>query len=183
MLLSLLLIVCLAGLLSTANTQCCLEPTFELSSVKGRALIEIPNGQTVTKFQQTVGDTLGDIFNGDLVNEGSGYAGTDGCWYPGAPFPSTSVVSGGSWTVGSNFGFAINGTNQWGYDFDGDASDIVADVRKNAKLPCTDHTPQTMYFASSCVGAYPYYSNVQTVTITSTTVSNCRGGICDTFNY
>lgn len=183
LLLSVFILICLAGFLTTARTQCCAEPTFEVSSINGRAYVELPNGQTITRFQQTIRDSIGDTFNGDGIGEASSYAGTDGCYYAGAPFPPTSTVSGGSWIVGVNKGLAINGTNQWGWDFDGNGANVVTAVRQHAKLPCVDHVPQTMYFGSGCVGAYPYYSNVQTITITGTTVSNCRGGVCDTFNY
>jgi len=176
-------LVLLAGLLTTAYPQCCAEPTFELSSAQGRATIEVPGGQTVTLFQQAIGDNSGDIFNGDTVTESSGYAGTNGCYYSGAPFPKTSTVSGGSWVVGQTDGAAVNGTNQWGYDLDGDSTSLVTMIRQHAKLPCTDDVPQTMYIATSCSIPYPYYSNVQTVTISKTTVSNCRGGVCDTFTY
>lgn len=161
----------------------CRVPTFELSSIQGRALVEIPGGQTVTRFQQTIGDSTGDVFNGDSITEYSGYAGTNGCYYPGAPFPPTSTVTGGTWYVGQNDGFAVNGTNQWGYDYDGDTASLVTTIRQHASLPCVDHIPQTMYIGTSCATPIPYYSNVQTVTISATTVSNCRGGVCDTFTY
>jgi hypothetical protein len=165
------------------QVQPCAFPTFELSSIQGRANVEIPGGQTITRFQQTIGDTVGDIFNGDSVTESSGYAGTNGCYYPGAPFPPTSTVSGGTWYVGQNDGLAVNGTNHWGFDYDGDTATLVTTIRQHASLPCVDHVPQTMYIATSCATPYPYYSNVQTVTISNTTVSNCRGGVCDTFTY
>jgi hypothetical protein len=130
-----------------------------------------------------MGDSTGDVFNGDSVTEASGYAGTNDCYYPGAPFSPTSTVSGGTWYVGQNQGFAVNGTNQWGYDYDGDTASLVTTIRKNASLPCVDHVPQTMYIVTRCATPIPYYSNVQTVTISATTVSNCRGGRCDTFTY
>ena len=176
-------VILVAGLMTTANAQCCVFPTYEHSTIQGRAYVEIQGGQTVTRFQMNLGDSGGDIFNGDTVTEDSTYAGANGCYYPGAPFPSTSVVSGGTWTIGQNDGLAVNGTNQWGFDYDGDTANLVTLIRQHATLPCVDHVPQTMYIATSCAIPYPYYSNVQTVTISKTTVSNCRGGICDTFTY
>jgi len=167
----------------TQPVSVCPTPTSELSSIQGRAYVEIPGGQTVTRFQQTVSDGAQDVFNGDSVTEASGYAGTNGCYYPGAPFPPTSTVTGGTWTIGQNNGFAVNGTNQWGFDYDGDAASLVTTIRQHASLPCVDNVPQTMYIATSCATPIPYYSNVQTVTISATTVSNCRGGVCDTFTY
>jgi hypothetical protein len=127
----------------------CLFPTSELSSKNGRAYVEIPGGQTITRFQQTVGDNAGHVFNGDSVTEASPYAGANDCYYAGAPFPPTSTVSNGTWYVGANQGLAVNGTNQWGYDYDGDAATLVTTIRQHASLPCTDHVPQTRSSAPS----------------------------------
>jgi len=117
---TLVTLIGLGALLTPAHTQqCCVEPSFELSSAQGRATLELPYGQTVTRFQQTLGDISGSVFNGNTVNEASSYAGTDGCWYSGAPFPPTSTVTGGHWIVAQNYFPAVNGTNQWGYDYNG----------------------------------------------------------------
>src|SRR5690242_558134 len=117
------ILACLLGLVGNANAQdCCIEPSFEHSSNKGPATLHMSGGATVTMFQQTLGDTYGDYFDGDEVLEASGYAGTDDCWYVGAPFGKTTTVNGSHWYVAQNdvknLGIP-NGHNQWGIDLDG----------------------------------------------------------------
>lgn len=181
-----------ASLTHVADAQCCVEPTFENSNPVAEATLIVPKGVTITMFQQTIGDSSGDGFNGYEVLETSPYGGTDGCYYPGAPpaLQPTSEVTGGSWFVGrSGIDGANNGPNQWGYDLNGITSDLVDDIRANHALPCTINTPQQMYswYTGSCI-SYPYYFDVQTNTINATTVTNCRGvnnGVpaCKTVTY
>ena len=77
------------------NLNVCPFPNSELSSIQGRALVEIVGGQTIKRFQQTIGDSMEDVCNGDSVTEASGYAGTRLlCYNPGAPFSPTSTVRG-----------------------------------------------------------------------------------------
>ena len=176
-------VVVLAAFSGDATATCCYEPTTEVSNPVKEATTVIPGGITVTMFQQTVSDSYGNNFDGTEVSESSPYGGTDHCWYSGAPFPSTSKVTGGEWFVGESHGFdgAVNGTNQWGYDLDGFDLTLVDDIRSHAALPCTNNTPQQMGSTITyCVQGYPYYFNVQTNTITATTVENCRGGYCKT---
>jgi hypothetical protein len=141
-------------------------------------------GQEV--LNQTLGDTYGDYFDGDEVLEASGYRGANNCWYVGAPFDNWTTVNGSHWYVAQNdaknLGI-VNGHNQWGIDLDGNITGLIALIRSHAVLPCTDYIPRTMYiYVSSCI-SYPYYSNVQTVTISAKQVVNCRGGVCDTITY
>jgi hypothetical protein len=163
------------------HAQCCIGPTTETSSVVNHYLI------TISAFQQTVSDSAGDNLNGLLVKEGTITPGTDGCWWSKSPYPPVSSVSGGIWTIGGPDpnGLSSNGTNQWGSDADGDLPGMVDMIRANATLPCTDHIPQTMYSQTTCNAAIlqAYFFNIQTVTITESTVTNCRAGVCDVINF
>lgn len=166
--------------------QCCAELTGETSivPVAGHYFI------TVSAFQQNEQPNLtGQSIAGVYVAEESLTQGTNYCYYSNAPFPPVSTVTGGQWMIGGSDpqGYAINGPTQWGTDLDGDTMTFINDIRNNASLPCTDNIPQTMYSGDSCnPGPYPgntYFYNTQTVTITSSTVTNCRAGQCDIINY
>ena len=163
------------------RAQCCIQPNTETSAVVNHYFI------TVTAFQQSVSDGAGDNLNGLGVQEGTISPGSDGCYYSGAPFPPTSSVTGGLWTIGGADpnGLSTNGTNQWGTDLDGNSATLIDTIRAHVALPCTDHIPQTMYSQTTCNSAYsyPYFYNTQTVTINASTVTNCRAGVCDTINW
>ena len=160
---------------------CCIVPTGETSVALSPYLVP-----TVTPFQMTLIVPGGYNVDGYIVSEETVSPGVNGCYYTGAPFPPTSSITGGTWTVGGTdvSDPAANGVNQWGVDLDGDSGTLIATIREHAVLPCTDHVPQTMLTNSNCnaVSTDPYYYNVQTVTITSTNVTNCRGGVCQTIS-
>lgn len=182
-----MLLLCLDMLcVQLSHAQCCAGPTEETSilPVAGR------QHTTISAFQQNVQPNLtGQSIAGVYVAEESLTEGTDYCYYPGAPFPPTSTVTGGQWTIGGfdPQEFVINGPTQWGTDLDGDPPAVIDGIRGNASLPCTDNVPQTMYSGDTCnPGPYPgntYFYDVQTVTVTSSTVTNCRAGQCDTIDY
>lgn len=169
-----------------SQAQCCAGPSGETSilPVAGHYLV------TISAFQQNDQPNItGQSIAGVYVAEESLTSGTNYCYYTNAPFPPTSTVTGGQWVIGGPDpqGYAANGPNQWGTDLDGDTPTLIGDIRNNAALPCTDNVPQTMYSGDSCnPGPYSgntYFYNTQTVTVTSSTVTNCRAGQCDTINY
>jgi hypothetical protein len=167
----------------------CLAPSTENTAVEATAFT------TQTTFNQRIGDTAGDSFNGSTVMEGNAAPGQDTCWgtwsvgprFTGIPDPP------GSWTVAG--GQVVGQPNHWGFDYVGWSTNAVDYYRVQAPahgvaIPCGLTGHQSMKI--SCPGGLwapytPSVGNKLTATIEQHDVINCRydmnDSACQTINY
>jgi hypothetical protein len=161
----------------------CPIPTTELTQVAGTSL----SYPLETKFNQTISDSVGASFDGRIVAE-QGTGGNNTCYWAGnaVGLVQHPAVSGGEWTVAQ--GEVSGQHNHWGYDYIGYTSTAVPSyVRQNGPahgvhIPCGSVKPQSMVIYCDANTNYFYAGDSQTITINSTTVTNCRANVCQTIN-
>src|SRR5437899_2572614 len=94
----------------------CTFPNLE-SNVSDGAGTDPARTVSATRFNVTISNAQGSIFNSRTVTEYSPVTGTNGCWYTGAPYDRYPVISGGTWTVAG--GQVAGQTNHYGWDYVG----------------------------------------------------------------
>lgn len=167
----------------------CVVPSSETTAVEGTAYT------TQTAFNQSIGDSANDNFDGSTVTEGNAAPGQDTCWgtwsigprYTGIPNPP------GSWPVAG--GQVVGQPNHWGFDYVGWGKNAVDYYRVQAPahgvaIPCGFTGYQSMIIScpSSLTAPYtPSYGNKLTAQIERTDVVNCRydmnNSACQTITY
>jgi hypothetical protein len=169
-----------------SSQSCCIQPQNETTAVTGASDF------TFTAFDQTVSDSVGDVFDGLSIQEGVAAAGADTCWFNGSQFAAQTQVTGGSWTVAGDVD--AGQTNHWGDDIVGANSDVVTyyrseDPQHGIPIPCgfTWYQQLQIDCGSGWQTYTPSYGNKLTITIESTTVVNCRNDMsnsaCQTITY
>jgi hypothetical protein len=157
----------------------CPIPTAETNEVYAE-------NSTITSFGVTLSDPARDSFAGRTVSESSPQSGgTNTCYWAGNPDQLTPnpKVNGGSWTVDGGGALNIYSPDYIGY-YPGPVSDIRSlGVKAGVTLPCITTIPQIMSI-NSCTGSTStsYITNSDTITVSSSSVKNCRAGTCDVIN-
>jgi hypothetical protein len=169
---------------SAIGQTCCAVPTHEWTYT------EAPYDPPRSIFKQEVYNSNIN-FNGSEVREGNGDGGIswDGCHFPGSAITRFESVTSGSWVVG---GFEVWQSNYWGFDHLGWSPPEISYYRvqrpaRNLTMPCNTEIIQSMEM--KCANVWLEYtdSNVLTLWIGMTNVTNCRTDIansaCNTQNY
>lgn len=188
-----ILIVFMGVIIGKTSSQapCCYYPNHETNAVDGNgADYSVPSA---TKFNVTISNDQGTVFDGRMVREYSTGPGTNGCYYQGAPYDEHPIISGGTWTVAG--GQVAGQTNHWGWDFVGWTPRGVTAVRSaaangNIQLPCGEHVNQGVEI-NQCPSGDPttgdWYAynttNILSQTVYSTFVINCRVSVCHSIDY
>ena len=100
----------------------CVAPATETTAVEATVFT------TETSFNQTIGDSAHDSFNGSTVTEGNAAPGQDTCWGTwslGPRFTGVPTNPPSSWTVAG--GQVVGQPNHWGFDYVGWSKTAVAD--------------------------------------------------------
>jgi hypothetical protein len=169
---------------SALSQSCCVVPQHETTTA-------IAGPAQRTRFSQKVYTDSNLNFDGVWVREGNGTGGTsfDGCWFPGSAQTKYETLTGGEWQVGAAEPFQ---SQFWGYDHLGWAPGDISYYRaqrpaRGLSMPCNTRLIQKM--EELCPPNWDVYtqSNVLTLYIDMTTVTNCRSDIsnstCNTQNY
>jgi hypothetical protein len=169
-----------------SNILDCIVPSTETTAVERAAFT------TMTDFNQTIGDSANDSFNGSTVTEGNAAPGQDTCWGTWSSGPRYTGMTGGSWTVAG--GQVLGQPNHWGFDEVGWSTTAVDYYRVQAPahgvaIPCglTGYQSLTISCPSGSVIYTPSFGNKLTATIERTDVINCRhdmnNSACQTITY
>jgi hypothetical protein len=166
----------------------CLVPSTETTAEAGTGYT------TNTIFNQTIGDSADDTFNGSTVTEGDIPTAQDTCWRTWSIGPRvTGIPPNPPWTVAG--GQVLGQRNHWGFDYVGWSTTAidyyrVQDPAHGVAIPCgfTAYQSMTISCPSGLTAPYtPSFGNKLTATIEQTDVVNCRYDMsnfaCQTINY
>jgi len=144
---------------------------------------------TEAAFSATLNSAAGYGFAGRAVQESTSGTVNDACWYPGSDVEQVTGVTGGSWFVQS--------VNNYGPDYIGLAPGSIGYYQYyrptvGLSASCTITVPQRMAIGVKSGGQPVAYGGSQSgntntlqISITSTTVSDSRGGVSaqETFGF
>lgn len=172
-------------LVNSQTCSNCIVPTSETTYILGTGTY-YGGSSVMTSFDQIVSNGSYS-FDGRTMEEQSGGPGDNTCYWTGSGMLQNPTVTGGVWTVGSGDGYCPASHNHWGCDRVGYVDPaMITYIRTNAPmhdvpLPCTASMYQVIVIWCNDSLNWAVKSNLLTVTVDTTTVSNCRAGLCAMF--